>query len=69
MAAGVKTAETSMQVVVPAAYEKLTAPLPLPPLVVSVSGVPNEPDVDEIDNVDWLALLKVKVRVPLVAAL
>jgi hypothetical protein len=69
VAAGVKTAETSVQVVVPAAYEKLTEPLPLPPLVVSVSGVPNDPEVDEIDNADWLALLKVKVSALLVAAL
>ena len=52
VAAGVRTPDASVQVVVPAAYEKLTEPLPLPPLVVRVSGVPNDPEVDDIANVD-----------------
>ena len=47
----------------------MTKPSPLPPLVARVIGVPNDPEVDEMDSADWLALLKVKVRALLVAAL
>jgi hypothetical protein len=38
-------------------------------LVARVSGVPNDPEIDEMDSADWEALLKVKVKVELVAAL
>ena len=47
----------------------MTKPPPLPPLVARVSGVPNDPEVDEMDKADWEALLKVKVRELLVAEL
>ena len=47
----------------------MTKPPPLPPLVARVIGVPNDPEVDEMDKADCEALEKVKVKFELVAAL
>jgi hypothetical protein len=38
-------------------------------LVARVSGVPNDPEVDEMDSADWEAFEKVKVKFELVALL
>ena len=50
------------EAVPPPLTAKETAPVPEPPLVVRVSGVPKVPFVDVIESGDWLILADVTVN-------
>ena len=51
----------------PESTTKVTSPPDEPPEVVRVSVAPKVPEVEVIESALWLALLKVKVTVELVA--
>jgi hypothetical protein len=50
------------EAVPPLSMTKETAPVPEPPLVVSVSGVPNVPLVEVMESGAWLSLAAVTVN-------